>query len=65
MMNYLEFRNKWYDQGIVNSNQIYSWKPGFDKNNLTRWTQKRLLLKLRNGYYAFPEYKAKSDFAIY
>ena len=64
-MNYLEFRNKWYDQGIVNSNQIYSWKPGFDKNNLTRWTQKRLLLKLRNGYYAFPDYKAKSDFALY
>ena len=43
VMNYLEFRNKWYDQGIVNSNQIYSWKPGFDKNNLTRWTQKRWL----------------------
>ena len=64
-MNFHEFRNQWFDLGSVNSNQIYSWQPNFDKNNLTRWTEKGLLLKLRNGYYTFPEYLNKTDFAYY
>ena len=64
-MNYQEFRNKWFDLGCVNSNQVYAWQPNFDKNNMSRWLEKGLLLKLRNGYYTFPEYKAKSDFVYY
>ena len=64
-MNFHEFRNQWFDLGSVNSNQVYSWQPNFDKNNLTRWTEKGLLLKLRNGYYTFPEYLNKTDFAYY
>lgn len=64
-MNYYEFRNKWFDLGCINSNQVYAWQPNFDKNNLSRWTGKGLLLKLRNGYYTFPEYMKKTDFAYY
>ncbi|MCX6236538.1 MAG: hypothetical protein NTY07_03095 [Bacteroidia bacterium] len=64
-MNFQEFRNKWFDLGCINSNQVYTWQPNFDKNNMSRWTEKGLLLKLRNGYYTFPEYKSKSDFAYY
>jgi len=64
-MNFHEFRNKWFDLGCINSNQIYTWQPDFDKNNMSRWLQKGLLLKLRNGFYTFPEYKTKSDFAYY
>jgi len=64
-MNYQEFRSKWFDLGCVNSNQVYAWQPDFDKNNISRWLEKGLLLKLRNGYYTFPEYKTKSDFAYY
>lgn len=64
-MNYQEFRNKWFDLGCVNSNQVYAWRPDFDKNNMSRWLEKGLLLKLRNGYYTFPEYKTKSDFVYY
>jgi predicted transcriptional regulator of viral defense system len=64
-MNFQEFRNKWYDLGCVSSNQVYAWQPNFDKNNMSRWVKKGLLLKLRNGFYTFPEYKIKSGFAWY
>ena len=64
-MNFQEFRNKWFDLGCVSSYQVYTWLPDFDKNNMGRWAKKGLLLKLRNGYYTFPEYKTKSGFAWY
>lgn len=64
-MNYQEFKSKWFDLGCINSNQVYAWQPNFDKNNMSRWTEKGLLLKLRNGYYTFPEYKTKSGFGYY
>jgi len=64
-MNFLEFRNKWFEFGCVNTNQVYTWKNDFDKNNLTRWTQKGLLIKLKNSFYTFPEYRTKPDFAFY
>jgi predicted transcriptional regulator of viral defense system len=64
-MNFQEFRNKWFDLGCVSAHQVYTWLPGFDKNNMGRWAKKGLLLKLRNGYYTFPEYKTKAGFAWY
>ena len=64
-MNFQEFRNKWFDLGCISSNQIYSWRPNFDKNNISYWSKKGLIVKLRNGLYTFPEYKAKSGFAFY
>jgi predicted transcriptional regulator of viral defense system len=64
-MNFHEFRNKWFDLGCVSSNQVYSWQPNFDKNNMSHWSKKGLLIKLRNGFYTFPEYKIKSGFAWY
>lgn len=64
-MNYLEFKNKMYDLACFSIDQIYAWKPGFDRNNLSRWTKKGLLIRLRQGYFTFPEYKGKSDFIYY
>jgi predicted transcriptional regulator of viral defense system len=63
-MNFQEFRNKWFDLGCISSDQIYTWRPGFDKNNISNWLKKGLIVKLRNGFYLFPEYKAKSGFAF-
>jgi predicted transcriptional regulator of viral defense system len=63
-MNFQEFRNKWFDLGCISSNQIYSWRPNFDKNNLSNWSKKRFIIKLRNGFYTFAEYKTKSGFAF-
>ena len=64
-MNYLEFKNKFFEIGCFNAHQIYAWDPGFQGNNLTRWTKQRLLVKLRRGYYAFPEYLNQRDFSLY
>ncbi len=64
-MNYLEFRNKMFDLGCFSSHQVYAWQPNFDRNNFVRWTRKGLLVRLRQGYYTFPEYKSKPDFALY
>lgn len=64
-MNYLEFRNKLFDLGCFSINQVYGWHPNFDRNNIVRWTKKGLLIRLRQGYYTFPEYKGKPDFTLY
>jgi predicted transcriptional regulator of viral defense system len=64
-MNYLEFKNRMFDLGCFNIHQVYAWKPGFDRNNFSRWTDKGLIVRLRRGYYTFPEYKGKPDFVLY
>lgn len=64
-MNYIEFKSKMFDLACFNIDQIYAWQPDFDRNNLTRWLKKGLLIRLRQGYFTFPEYKGKSDFAFY
>ena len=60
-MNYWQLRNQFYDLVCFNVNQVYAWYPDFDKNNLTRWTKQKLLVKLRNAWYSFPEYMKTSN----
>ena len=55
-MDYISFKNTFFDKVCFSSHQINSRYAGFNNNNLTRWVKKDLLVKLRNGYYAFPEY---------
>ena len=64
-MNYLEFKNRMFDLGCFNTHQVYAWNPDFDRNNFVRWVKKGLLLRLRQGYYTFPEYKNKPDFTLF
>ena len=64
-MVYLTFREQMYPMGCFNTNQVLLWEEGFDRSNLTRWCKKGLLVKLRNEYYAFPEYKQVPDFVRY
>ncbi len=64
-MDWIEFKNKMFDLGCFSIHQVYAWWPGFDRNNLVRWTKKGYLLHLRRGWYAFPEYKDNPDFAEY
>ena len=51
--------------GCFNINQVLLWEKDFDRNNLTRWCRRGLLVKLRNLYYAFPEYRQVPDFSRY
>lgn len=64
-MTYLEFRTQFFDWGCFSIQQVYAWKPGFDRNNLTRWVKKGLLVRLRQEYFAFSEYLRQPDFAQY
>ena len=64
-MTFLEFRDKMFELGCFNTHQVYAWDPGFDRNNFVRWVKKGLLLRLRQGYYTFPEYKGQADFALF
>lgn len=64
-MDFLTFRERMYPMGCFNINQVLLWEKDFDRNNLTRWCRKGLLVKLRNQYYAFPEYRQMPDFSRY
>jgi len=64
-MDFLTFRQRMYPMGCFNINQVLLWEKNFDRNNLTRWCQKGLLMKLRNQYYAFPEYRRVPEFSRY
>ena len=64
-MDFLTFRNHLYPQGCFNVNQVLLWQRDFDRNNLTRWCRRGLLVKLRNEHYAFPEYRQVPGFARY
>lgn len=64
-MNYMEFRNGLFEAGCFGIHQVRMMFPGFQGNNLTRWVRKGLLVKLRQGYYAFPEYLSRRDFSFY
>jgi len=55
-MNFWQLRNQFYDLVCFNINQVYAWKPDFEKSNLTRWIKQDLLIKLRNSWYSFPDY---------
>jgi len=45
IMNYQQFRNRFFELWCFNSNQVYAWQPDFDKNNLGRWVSKGLLVR--------------------
>lgn len=64
-MNFPEFKNKLFDLACFNINQVYAWHPDFDRNNIIRWVKKGYLIRLRQGYYAFPEYKKSTEYSLY
>jgi len=54
-----------FDLACFSNDQVYSWQPSFDRNNLSRWINRGLLIRLRQGCFTFPEYKGKPDYARY
>ena len=64
-MDFLSFRERMLQMGCFNINQVLLWEKGFDRNSLTRWCRKGLLVKLRNEYYAFPEFRQVPDASRY
>lgn len=64
-MNWIEFKNQMFGFACFSTNQVYAWKPRFDRNNLGRWLKRGYLVRLRRGLYAFPEYLEKPGMALY
>lgn len=64
-MNWQRFKSEWFDLACFSIHQVYAWQPGFDRNNLGRWLDKGYLLRLRRGFYAFPEYLDNPDMASF
>ena len=64
-VNFIEFRKSFIEVGCFNTHQILTLYPQFSNNNLTRWVKQGLLVKLRQGYYSFPELRGQPDFALY
>ncbi|HBC78051.1 MAG TPA: hypothetical protein DEO60_11080 [Bacteroidales bacterium] len=64
-MNFIEFRNRFLSLACFTTNQVYASYPEFNRNNLVHWVRKGYLIRLRQGFYAFPEYKESTDFTLY
>ena len=64
-MNFIEFRKRFFPLACFTTNQVYATYPGFDRNNLGRWVKQGYLVRLRQGHYAFPEYRESTDYILY
>jgi len=64
-MNFIEFRNRFLSLAYFTTNQVYATYPEFNRNNLGRWVRQGYLIRLRQGYYTFPEYRESTEFALY
>ncbi len=64
-MNFIEFRSRFFSLACFTTNQVYASYPEFNRNNLGRWVKQGYLVRLRQGYYAFPEYRESTEFALH
>lgn len=64
-MDFVRFYQLFRLSGVVQKSEIDALGETFDKNNLTRWCQQGVLVKLRNGFYAFPEFIENQYFIYY
>jgi predicted transcriptional regulator of viral defense system len=64
-VNYLSFEKTFKKFVTVSVSQIRATGQVFDKNNLGRWGKQDLLIKLKNGCYAFADMANAQGFAHY
>lgn len=64
-ISFITFREQFIKYGCFSSNQVKIWHNDFDANNFTRWCKQGLLIRLRQGWYAFAECLQIPDFARY
>ncbi len=62
---FYNFRSIFFEQVCFSHHQIELVFPNFDTKNLSRWQQKKYIIKLRNGLYTFPEYNDKPNLNLY
>ena len=54
-MNYLDFRKDNINRGCFNVHSLEASSQAAISTNLSRWVKEGLLIKLRQGWYTFPE----------
>ncbi|MCF8308673.1 MAG: hypothetical protein K9I68_06665 [Bacteroidales bacterium] len=60
-MNFLQFREAFFEQGIFSTRQVRLMFPGFNQDNLLFWQKKGYIKKLRNTWYCFTEFLSQPD----
>lgn len=53
-MNFWQFRNQFYDLVCFNVNQVYAWKPDFEKNNLVTYNPHSPIIFTNALFLLFP-----------
>lgn len=61
-MNFLTFKETLAPLVCFSIHQVCNYFPEFEKTNLTRWKKSGLVVRLRQGWYSFPEYKKDVNF---
>lgn len=64
-MNYLTFFEKMRPYGCFHLRHIELMFPGISPNNLARWVKESHLVRLRQGWYSFPEMMSVPEFGRY
>ncbi len=64
-MRFLDFYKEYRSLGLISVHQIHALGTGPDSNALGRWVRQGLLIRLRSGFYAFPESAEEPGFAYY
>ncbi len=64
-MNFFEFKSELFKNICISNHGISSRFENFNFNNISRWIEKGYLIRLRNGFYTFPEYLTASDISYY
>ncbi|MBP5443726.1 MAG: hypothetical protein J6Y60_10845, partial [Treponema sp.] len=61
-MNFLKFKSTFLPLVCFSTNQIASVFPDFNSMNLTRWVKQGDVVRLRRGWFCFPEFQRDIDF---
>ena len=61
-MNYLRFKETFSPLVCFTTNQVLAKYPDFSQMNLTRWLRQGYIVRLRRGWFSFPEFGKNPDF---
>ena len=63
-MDFIDFKKQFIDFGVVTPHQICSVLESFDRSDIGHWSDMGLMIKLRNGHYAFSDFLKVKDFKL-
>ncbi len=64
-MTYLQFYTKWHPFACFSTRQVKAIVPDFNRNNYLLWQRSGQIISLRQGWYAFADYRQQPDYAYY